>query len=399
MVGIDVSKGSSKVAIYVDFDQCVQEMTIEHTKSGFQELDDALNSFTNVKIVFESTGVYSRQLERFLIENQFDYVVLNPLVAKLKLNANLRIFKTDKADAHNLAKLMFKEEFDVPFQTAEAYSELQAKSRFYEELEESGSQYRNLLHSRMQQCFPGLEKIFTKPHSDLHLNIVQEFPHPDVVLGYSRTVLKNKLGGLTNKSYSKKNLLERAERLIAVAEECYPSVDVDSCICEQAVYFASKLQEVQRKQKECIDEMIEIAKTLPEFKAILSVSGLGENTTVRLIAEIGDIKRFDKNTQLNAYAGIDIKRVESGTYRKKDRINKRGNYHLRHLLYIIIENMIKQKKSYLNHIVDYYYKQKELYNKCHRVAVVACMNKFLKTIKHLIQKDTYYDYELALSCK
>ena len=36
------------------------------------------------------------------------------------------------------------------------------------------------------------------------------------------------------------------------------------------------------------------------------------NTAVRLIAEIGDITRFNNNKQLNAFAGIDIRRFQSG---------------------------------------------------------------------------------------
>ena len=30
------------------------------------------------------------------------------------------------------------------------------------------------------------------------------------------------------------------------------------------------------------------------------------------MAEIGDVKRFENNKQLNAYAGIDIRRFQSG---------------------------------------------------------------------------------------
>ncbi|WP_458860563.1 transposase [Staphylococcus epidermidis] len=44
-----------------------------------------------------------------------------------------------------------------------------------------------------------------------------------------------------------------------------------------------------------------------------------------IIGEIGDIKRFKSNKQLNAFVGIDIKRYQSGNTHCRDTINKRGN--------------------------------------------------------------------------
>jgi transposase len=90
---------------------------------------------------------------------------------------------------------------------------------------------------------------------------------------------------------------------------------------------------------------------MEEYDILLSIPGIGDNTAVRLIAEIGDIRRFDSNKQLNAYAGIDIRRFQSGKTFFKDKINKRGNKHLRKLLYIIIQNMIKQRRFGQNHFI------------------------------------------------
>lgn len=69
----------------------------------------------------------------------------------------------------------------------------------------------------------------------------------------------------------------------------------------------------------------------------------------------------------------------------KDRINKRGNKHLRKLLYIIIQNVIKLRRFGQTHVVDYYDKlKKQPYNKCHKVVSIACANKLLKTIHFLV---------------
>ncbi|KFM95723.1 transposase IS116/IS110/IS902 family protein [Bacillus clarus] len=142
--------------------------------------------------------------------------------------------------------------------------------------------------------------------------------------------------------------------------------------------------------------MVYIAKQRAEYDIILSLPGIGPNTAVRLMAEIGDITRFNNNKQLNAFAGIDIRRFQSGKTFFKDKINKRGNKHLRKLLFLIIQNMIKQRRYGQNHIVEYYDKLKtQPYNKCHKVASIACVNKFLKLLFHLITHDIHYDYRLT----
>ncbi len=120
--------------------------------------------------------------------------------------------------------------------------------------------------------------------------------------------------------------------------------------------------------------MVYIAEQRAEYNIILSLPGVGPNTAVRLMAEIGGITRFNNNKQLNAFAGIDIRYFQSDKTYFKDKINKRGNKHLQKILLLIIQNMIKQRRYGQNHIVEYYDK----------VGSIACVNKFLKLLFHLI---------------
>ncbi|MBG9985176.1 IS110 family transposase [Aerococcaceae bacterium DSM 111022] len=102
--------------------------------------------------------------------------------------------------------------------------------------------------------------------------------------------------------------------------------------------------------------MISEATVLTEFSILESIPGIGEVTSALLLAELGDIQRFKTNKQLNAFVGIDIRRYQSGTIYKRDRIQKRGNKRARMILYYTVQNMIKRHKYIDNHIIDYYYK-------------------------------------------
>jgi transposase len=399
VIAFDVSMGKSYMVIYNALKKCIFEGEIKHSRPDLEELKEKIKELKEgygeqPHLVFESTGVYSRPLERFMTENGYSYCLLNPLEAKLQCDS-LRIHKTDKSDAHQLALTHFSTDRTDRNGTENLFLQLKSLSRFYSELDDELSVIRNRMHKVIQLTFPELEQLFTTK-SELFLNIVQLYPHPDLVLKHSKTVIKNKIRSNTDKNISSARAERKAIQLLEAAQLSFPAVSSSDVLCGQLKAYAKRYQELLSMKESCIEDMVRLAQTRVEYHILLSFPGIGPNTAVRLMAEIGEIRRFDNNKQLNAYAGIDIRRYQSGKTFYKDKINKRGNKHLRKLLFIIIQNMIKQRRFGQNHIVDYYDKLKtQPYNKCHKVASIACVNKLLKIIFHLITHNMNYDFRLA----
>ncbi|MEK7019555.1 IS110 family transposase [Bacillus sp. FSL R9-9410] len=400
VIAFDVSMGKSYMVIYNVQKQCVFESEIKHTKPDFKKLQEKIHKLTDEtgespEIVFEATGIYSRQLERFMQNNQYTYCLLNPLEAKIQCDS-LRIHKTDRSDAHRLALTHFTVTRRVSTGTDNLFYQLKSLSRLYSELDDELSIIRGRMHKVIQLTFPELERIFTSK-SDLFLNFVQLFPHPDCVLGLSKTIIKNRIRANTNKKISNITAEKKAIQILEIAKICYPAVSQNDVLCDQLKLYARRYQELLHQKESCISKMVYVAEQRAEYDIIRSLPGIGPNTAVRLMAEIGDITRFNNNKQLNAFAGIDIRRFQSGKTFFKDKINKRGNKHLRKLLFLIIQNMIKQRRYGQNHIVEYYDKLKtQPYNKCHKVASIACVNKLLKLLFYLITHNMHYDYRLTV---
>ncbi|WP_242316224.1 IS110 family transposase [Bacillus cereus group sp. BfR-BA-01355] len=399
VIAFDVSMGKSYMVIYNAQKQCVFESEIKHSKPDFKKLQEKIHKLTDEtgespKIVFEATGIYSRQLERFMQNNQYTYCLLNPLEAKIQCDS-LRIHKTDRSDAHRLALTHFTVTRRASTATDNLFYQLKSLSRLYSELDDELSIIRGRMHKVIQLTFPELERIFTSK-SDLFLNFVQLFPHPDCVLGLSKTIIKNRIRANTNKKISNITAEKKAIQILEIAKICYPAVSQNDVLCDQLKLYARRYQELLHQKESCISKMVYVAKQRAEYDIIRSLPGIGPNTAVRLMAEIGDITRFNNNKQLNAFAGIDIRRFQSGKTFFKDKINKRGNKHLRKLLFLIIQNMIKQRRYGQNHIVEYYDKLKtQPYNKCHKVASIACVNKLLKLLFYLITHNMHYDYRFT----
>lgn len=114
--------------------------------------------------------------------------------------------------------------------------------------------------------------------------------------------------------------------------------------------------------------MIQLAKQLNCFENIHSIPGIGELRTAMIIGEIGDITRY-----------------QSGRTHSRDTITKNDNKKERRLLFWVVMNIIRGQRHYDNHVVDYYYKlRKQPNEKAHKTAVIACMNRLLKTIHYLV---------------
>lgn len=84
--------------------------------------------------------------------------------------------------------------------------------------------------------------------------------------------------------------------------------------------------------------MDELASTLPEYDIVKSMEGCGNKLTSRIIAEIGDIRRFKNAGFIIAYGDLDAPPYQSGQFEATIRhISKRGNKYLRKTGYEIVK--------------------------------------------------------------
>jgi transposase len=184
VIAFDVSMGKSYMVMYNPRKTCEMEREIKHTRPEFLKLKRIIDDITDgygeqPHVVFESTGVYSRQLERFMQDNDYSYCLLNPLESKIQCHS-LRIHKTDRSDAHQLALTHFTNERREHASENHVHRQLKRLSRYYAELDNELNVNRSRLHKVIQETFPELEQIFTFK-SALFLNIAQLYPHPELV--------------------------------------------------------------------------------------------------------------------------------------------------------------------------------------------------------------------------
>ena len=141
---------------------------------------------------------------------------------------------------------------------------------------------------------------------------------------------------------------------------------------------AKALERVGTTLRDILSQMEELAKSLPEYDIVRPMGGVGDVLAVKLIAAIGDLKRFKKAKSLVAYAGIDPPPYSSGKFEgNKRRISKRGSTLLRKIGYEIMKCLTRNSRPEDGAIYDFI-RKKESEGKSKKQAKIAGLNKFLQ---------------------
>ena len=92
-----------------------------------------------------------------------------------------------------------------------------------------------------------------------------------------------------------------------------------------------------------------------KIKKVCTVKGIGFLTALTLIAECAGFELFENRSQSVSYAGYDVVENQSGNFKGKTRISKKGNAHVRRALHFPALSAKKHApafKKYADRITD-----------------------------------------------
>ena len=275
--------------------------------------------------------------------------------------------------------MFYLKELRIYSKSDEIYDDLKEKSRYYDFLVDEMKRWKIEFRRILDIIYPGFDKVFNNLYIDYVQEILLEYPHPEMI----RHKRLDTIAKFIEKHTCHKETfsLKQAKVLKEYAENCASGCSKNSYLVNQFSNVIHTLNSQIKHLDYVLDEIIEIAKKLPNFEIIKSVPGIADNLASRILAEIGDIERFNNASQLIAYAGIDPAIYQSGQISGLHlKISKKGNKKLRALLYLAVSCMIKTDRESV--IVDFY-KRKKASGMKPKAALVASMNKLVRIIYSL----------------
>ena len=235
-----------------------------------------------------------------------------------------------------------------------------------------------IVNIRLSRLDPGKSARSDVPTKDKLADFVEEYWHFDNIKKKSEAqFIRSYCSWAKKKGYHQSETKARA--IYSLAHDSIPTLSSRAPSTKMLTLEAVRvLKEINRTLETILTQMREIATSLPEYDVVRSMNGVGDILAVRLIAEIGDVRRFHSSSALVAFAGIDSPPFQSGSFVGSQRnISKRGSSLLRKTGYEIMK-CLKTVKPTEDAAVYLYILKKETEGKPKKVAKIAALNKFLR---------------------
>ena len=383
-VGIDVSKSKSTVAILNgDGSIRAKPFNVRHTADELLALVNYIKGTSEVPtILMEPTSHYHYPLLKAFQEANLPVCLINPYQMKKYGDTALRKAKTDKRDSLRIAQYALEKSYSlIPYTPSDQkYEDLRFLSRQYSQRISTLTGNKVQLLDLLDQTMPGITSLLPlksrDPDNCVLLRFVKRFKSFDMIRKMGKTRFLESFQILVRKTKDR----PASTKGLRIYELALNSVTtrgdnpLTAMTQEQCVALISTSQ---KAADEINLQMRTIAETLPEYKVLRAMAGVGDRLGPVILAETGDIRRFHSGKALNAYAGNDAPPYQSGQFESRNRhISKRGNPALRKACFEVMQALKLTKPQ--DDPVYLFLAKKEQEGKPYNVAKMAAVNKFLR---------------------
>ena len=383
-VGIDVSKSKSTVAILNgDGSIRAKPFNVRHTADELLALVNYIKGTSEVPtILMEPTSHYHYPLLKAFQDANLPVCLINPYQMKKYGDTALRKAKTDKRDSIRIAQYALEKSYSlIPYTPSDQkYEDLRFLSRQYSQRISTLTVNKVQLLALLDQTMPGITSLLPlksrDPDNCVLLRFIKRFKSFDIIRKMGKTRFLESFQILVRKTKGR----PASTKGLRIYELALNSVTtrgdnpLTAMTQEQCVALISTSQ---KAADEINLQMRTIAETLPEYKVLRAMAGVGDRLGPVILAETGDIRRFHSGKALNAYAGNDAPPYQSGQFESRNRhISKRGNPALRKACFEVMQALKLTKPQ--DDPVYLFLAKKEQEGKPSNVAKMAAVNKFLR---------------------
>ena len=332
-VGIDVAKDKHDCFIHSSEGEVLADVfTISNNMDGFHTLLEKIQACTapqdKIRVGLEATGHYSYNLLGFLLDNGLATYVLNPLRTNLyRKSLSLRKTKTDRVDARTIAAMLLSDAGLKPYtDTAYHNEELKSLTRYRFDKVKERAKLKTSVSRLVCILFPELEKLVPTLHMASVYALLEEFPGAKQVAGAHLTSLKSLLEKASKGRY---------KRDVALSIRDAARMSIGSRMPAKSLELQHTIRLIRELDAEIHEIEAEIETMMDEIRSpIMTIPGIGCRMGAMILAEAGDLSRFDSPDKLLAYAGMSPSTYQSGQLNYcYPHMEKRGSRYLRYALF------------------------------------------------------------------
>jgi hypothetical protein len=274
------------------------------------------------------------------------------------------------------------------------YRRLRFLGEVYEQEDREIVRVRNYLEATVRELFPDWPMHAGFLYTQVGGVVVGAYgcsPYRIVEEGWERFQMRLRSAGRGFRYETARKLWIAAQS--SVLHCC--DVDLEEILVRRVRELYGRWKRCNERREELKEHMEKLYAALQEAEQLESFPGVSRYMMARLVAETGPLSDFASPAQLLRYAGLNLREWESGTYKGRTRISKKGRALLRKVLYqIVFGSLIRKGRVYA---LRFQQKKADLANGLK--AIVALMRHFLKAVYAMVKRKEPFAFDRLFTPK
>ncbi|WP_175639679.1 IS110 family RNA-guided transposase [Metabacillus schmidteae] len=397
-VGIDVSSQDMKACVMNFEGEALTALTVDNNLKGASYLKDQIvkiaqsNSISEIQIGMEATSVYSWHPAMFFHEDEslkkFKTTVftINPKLIKKFKESYVDLDKTDQVDAWIIADRLRFGRLPLTAVMQEQFIALQRLTRMrYHLVHNLTREKQYFLQHLFYKCSSFTTEVDSSVFGNAMLELFLEQYSLDEI---SSMDLQELADYLQDKG---KNRFADAECVAkSIQKAARSSYRLSKCVEDSIdLLLGTSIESIRSitKQIKELDKAIQkLLEGIPN--TLQTIPGIGPVYTAGILAEIGQIERFENQASIAKYSGLTWSKHQSGKFQAEEtKMIRSGNRFLR---YYLVEAANSVQRCEPEFRAYYLKKYREVPKHQHKRALVLTARKLVRLVDALLRNDQVY---------
>lgn len=397
-VGIDVSSQDMKACVMNFEGKALTAFTVDNNLTGASYLKDQIvkiaqsNSISEIQIGMEATSVYSWHPAMFFHEDEslkeFKTTVftINPKLIKKFKESYVDLDKTDQVDAWIIADRLRFGRLPLTAVMQEQFIALQRLTRMrYHLVHNLTREKQYFLQHLFYKCSSFTTEVDSSVFGNAMLELFLEQYSLDEISSMDLQELANYLqdkgkNRFTDAECVAKSIQKAARSSYRLSKCVEDSIDLLLGTSIESIRSITKqIKELDKAIQKLLEGIPNTLQTIP---------GIGPVYTAGILAEIGQIDRFDNQASIAKYSGLTWSKHQSGKFQAEEtKMIRSGNRFLR---YYLVEAANSVQRNEPEFRAYYLKKYREVPKHQHKRALVLTARKLVRLVDALLRNDQVY---------
>ena len=390
-VGIDLHKETHTAVILDCWNEKLGEITFANTPADFPRLVRKVSKYCidGKEPVYglENAYGYGRTLAVWLLEKGYLVKDVNTSLSHREAKHRAMFKKSDSFDARAVALVTITMLDELPDACPnDAYWSLGQLVSRRDNIMSHLTRLKNQLHEQLCISYPSYKKFFNDVGRPTALYFWEQYPSPRHLKGKTVEELREELVPISHNRCSTKtcqNILDVIKSDKAMEREYQDSRDmIIRSIVKDINHYNTQLKEMDEAIEKLYNTMGCTLTTIP---------GVNVTTAVKILSEIGDVRRFKNASKLAQFAAIAPLKMSSANSETTKR-RKEGNRRLQATIYFLAIQMIQVSSKGVprNPVFRAYYEKRLAEGKPTKQVLICICRRLINIIYGMLKHQTEY---------